>query len=395
MLAEWTPMRWPSAWTDPSALSLLKGTAVNYLLIDKTPALDPVRAAAIQQGLHVDPSPAVHIVKGEWPGIRIARNSGSDATAGPTGVPWVDSNGWRVRLASALNPQSAIWVDAPPKENTIATADSYVMAISDAAAYGGRWIVSLDKSGSMEAWKRITAALDFFAAHKDSAQYVPKATVGVVSDFSGSNEALSRELLNLLARAGQHSRIILKGQATDASFQSLRALIYPDVVEPSPALRKEVIAFVEAGGLLITGPAWGMASSTAAPNQHPRFSLGALGKGKIAVANKAPNDPYMLANDASVLISHRYDLVRFWNSGAVGSYYTIAPGRTRAVVHLLFYADRGPDSASVRIAGPFRTAVLSTIDHPSPLSVKTKTGPGWIEVYLPPVSQYAALELGV
>ena len=113
------------------------------------------------------------------------------------------------------------------------------------------------------------------------------------------------------------------------------------------------------------------------------------------MAHKAPNDPYLLANDASVLISHRYDLVRFWNSGAVASYYTMAPDRKRAVVHLLFYADRGPDSASVRIAGPFRTAVLSTIDHPAPTSVRTKTGPGWIEVYLPPVSQYAALELGV
>ena len=95
MIAEWTPMRWPSAWTNPSALSLLKGTAVDCLLIDKTTALDPVRAAAVRQGLHVDPPPAVHIVKGEWPGIRLSRDNGSDATAGPTGVPWVDSNGWQ------------------------------------------------------------------------------------------------------------------------------------------------------------------------------------------------------------------------------------------------------------------------------------------------------------
>ena len=115
----------------------------------------------------------------------------------------------------------------------------------------------------------------------------------------------------------------------------------------------------------------------------------------IALALKAQNDPYMLANDASVLMSHRHDLVRFWNSGAVASYYTVAPDRKRAVVHLLFYAERAPDSASVRITGPFRSAVLRTIDHPAPRSLKSKTGAGWIEVYLPPVSQYAALELGV
>ncbi|MDQ6758809.1 MAG: hypothetical protein M3Z32_02945, partial [Acidobacteriota bacterium] len=176
----------------------------------------------------------------------------------------------------------------------------------------------------------------------------------------------------------------------------LRAIIYPDNRAASADLRQHVTAFVKAGGLLITGPAWGeMAATLPSRDAHPRFSVRALGQGKVAIANKRPDDPYLLANDSAVLISHRYDLVRFWNSGAVGSYYTTAPDRKQAVVHLLFYADRGPDSATVRVAGRFRSAMMSTIDDPAPRAVKTELQSGGIEVYLPPVSQYAALQLGV
>jgi hypothetical protein len=35
MMAPWTPMRWPAAWKDPSTLDLLKGTAIDYLLIEE------------------------------------------------------------------------------------------------------------------------------------------------------------------------------------------------------------------------------------------------------------------------------------------------------------------------------------------------------------------------
>ena len=69
MIVEWTPMRWPSAWTDPATLSLLKGSAIDYVLIDKSAALDRVRTAALQQGLHVEQSDSTSAetvtVKGE------------------------------------------------------------------------------------------------------------------------------------------------------------------------------------------------------------------------------------------------------------------------------------------------------------------------------------------
>src|ERR1035437_5329212 len=148
MHPEWTPMRWPSGWRDPSALALLEGTSINYLLVEKTPVLEPVIAHAQKNGIRVGEAtslpPGVIMVVGEWPGIQLSRSGEVDmVSAGPTSVPWVDSNGWLVRLAATLHPESAVWVDAAPKEPRLFT-HSYVTALADAAAHGGRWVIALD-----------------------------------------------------------------------------------------------------------------------------------------------------------------------------------------------------------------------------------------------------------
>lgn len=405
-----TPMRWPDAWKDPAALDLVKGTPIDYLLIAKGAEFAGVRTRAQQLGIQLgdqDSAPdGVEIVKGAWPGVQMGRGSGSGAGAGPTGVPWVDSNGWAVRLARTLHPGSAAWVNAPPAERAFITADSYLIAIADSAAYGGRWIVTLDaplaqglaagNAASLATWKKAIAAAGFFAAHKAWQDYIPRAVVGVVSDFAGNNEFFSHELLNLLGREGLHYRILPKDKITATSFESLRAVSYTDGTPPTADLRRRILAFVEAGGMLIASPKWGQAAGTPATGSQPvGYSVSTLGKGKIALADAEPADPFLWAADAAVLVSHRYDLVRFWNGGAACSYYTMAPDRKHAVVHLLFYAARGPDSATVRIAGRYRAARASTVDNPKVDNVVMETQGDAVEVHLPPVSQYVALELDV
>ena len=343
------------------------------------------------------------MVKGKWPGVKMGRNAGA-AAAGPTGVPWVDSNGWSVRLAAALKPEAAIWVDAPPAAGSFITADSYLIAAADTAAYGGRWILSLDEklaagiatqqADAMKSWKRIADSAAFFAARKSWTGYAPVAVAGVVSDFSGKNEFFSGELLNLLARTGQHVRILPKDKTSGTSFEGLRAVIYTDGEAPSEALRKQIAAFVQAGGMLITGPNWGPAGSNGVISEAaPAFSVYSLGKGKIAQSGAAASDPYQWANDSAVLVSHRYDLVRFWNGGATGSYIAVSPDKKQTVAHLLFYANRGPDSATVRIAGKYRSVKAWTVDNGVAANVQMEPRNGGVEVRLPQVSQYVALEL--
>ena len=391
-------------------LDLLQGTAIDHLLIGTGPEWSALRSRAAGDGLHLSepgaPPAGVEIVKGQWPGVKMERGGGGGAGAGPTGNPWVDSNGWAIRLAAALHPDTAVWVDAAPAGNAFVTAASYLIAVADSAAYGGRWIVSLDnslavslaagKSDALATWKGLTAAAGFFAAHKAWPAYVPMAALGVVSDFTGENEFFSRELLNLLARAGQHCRILPKDRLSDASLVGLRAAIYADAEPPAPALRKQILAFVEAGGMLIAAPQWGEVPGTPIRNGgSPRYSMRALGKGKVAVAVAAPDDPYLWANESVVMVSHRYDLVRFWNSGAAGSFCAMAPDGRQAVVHLLFYANRGPDSATVRIAGRYRAARAYAAENYAAMKVEWALQTGAVEIHLPPVPQYVAVELDI
>ncbi|SPE28768.1 conserved hypothetical protein [Candidatus Sulfopaludibacter sp. SbA3] len=370
MEARWTPMRWPDAWKDPTLLDLLKGTAIDCLLIGPGEELGPVRIRAQHDGYELAAPPAVTVIKGEWPGVKLGRGGGG---AGPTGVPWVNSNGWAVRLAMALNPEAAVWVDASPVAGTFVTADSYLIAIADSAAHGGRWIVSLDaplaaslaagKAEAQKPWKRILETTAFFAARKMWSVYAPVANLGVISDFTGPNEFFGQELLNLLARAGAHARPVPLANLSAGSLQGLRAILYPDAAPPSASVRRQMETFVKGGGVLMTSE------------------------------KRQADDPYVWANDAVVMLSHRYDLVRFWNGGATGSFVSTSPERKQTVVHLLFYSMRGPDSATVRVAGRFRSARAATVEHPEVTNLEVQSQKEAMEVHLPLVSQYVALQL--
>jgi hypothetical protein len=346
-------------------LRLVRGTAIDTLLVDNSDEFEGLRAAAERQGLrvvHPDlPPDGVSVVQGEWPGVKLSRR-GADAEAGPTGAPWVDSNGWQVRLAKAMHPGNAVWVAAAPPKDRLRSSLAYVTAIADAAAYGGRWVATLEdalaadlRDGKAEAaaiWKTITDACGFFAAHRDWEAWEPAALVGVISDFSGENEFFSKELLNLLARAGLHFLVWPKDRVPE--IRGVRAVIYADAQPPSAELRKRLDAF---GGIKISGQ----------------------------------GDPYEVAQNAAVKISHRHDIVRLWNAGAAGSYVAKSPDGKQAVAHLLFYADLCPDAASVRVAGTWRGFAASAVS--GPLRVQALRQADAIEVHLPQVQQYVALEL--
>ena len=419
------PMRWPKRWQNPSAVARLSDTHINCLLIEDEdklrPVIDEARRNGIQTIRATSQVPGVAVIKGEWPGVRMSRSSNRDeASAGPTGLPWVDSNGWRVRLAAAFNPQSTVWVDVEPKAPP---PGSYPLCFADIAACNGHWIISLDdqlaagidggNGEALQTWRNLIQATEFFSAHAYWSDYVGEAVVGVVSDFSGVNEFLSHELLNLLTRTTEQYRIIPKTRFSVASLESLQAALYPDSDPPTSDLRKQVLDFVEGGGLLITGPGWGDTSGVAANWDHPRYTCRVLGKGRIAIAKSDDAmDPYLLANDTVALVSHRFDLLRFWDAGSLNAYLSVAPDRKRAVVQMLFYAWEmngkvamgGPDTATVRVAGRYRTAQLLTLDRlgqPMTLRDSDNHDVGMViekdavELHLPNLSHYAAVELSV
>jgi hypothetical protein len=423
MSSELVPMRWPSQWRDPSALQRLSNTSINCLLIENPDPLRSVVEQAQRNSIRVIHATSelsgIAVIRGAWPGAKLSRSGDRDtASSGPTGLPWVDSNGWRVRLTAALDPKSSIWVDVIP---TDPLPESYQLCVADAAACGGAWIISLDDHlaagiehgdvESAETWRGLIESVEFFARHKKWSAYAGAAVVGVVSTFSGDNEAFSGEVLNLLSRTTEQYRIIPEVNFSALSLTDLRAVLCPDADPPGGSLRQHLTDFVQAGGLLIMRSAWSDIPRTPADWDHPRYVGHVLGKGRIAVAKSEDDvDPYLIANDTVALVSHRFDLLRFWDAGSVNAYLSKAPDNERAIVQMVFYAREmngkmaagGPENATVRVAGRYHTAQLLTFGkQPITLGQTNDTGVGMlieedsVELHLPSLSHYAAVELSL
>jgi hypothetical protein len=246
-------------------------------------------------------------------------------------------------------------------------------------------------AGQPAIWQAIEQGLAFFAAHADWKTFKPEAVFAVLSDFSSSNEFLAGEILNLASRHHQPVRLLVKKDFGEASLKGLKAVVYADAEPPPPAVRKSLLAFAAAGGAVVAGQAWGPVK---AQEPHPHYRVERVGKGKIAAAAKDFDDPYLIASDAQILMSHRHDPVRFWNAGSLGSYYMSAADGRRAVLHLFnFSMRRREDPVSVWFARPYRTAQWWRIDASKPETLKPVTQSGGVELYLPPVPVYAAIEL--
>ena len=102
--ADWIPIEWPAQW-GPGQLSLLRDTPFNALAFKAAPP--PALAAAARAAGLQAPAVAWHawtdvdwaqsadvlaIGDGFWPAY--SWKGVADGTAGPTGEPWLDANGW-------------------------------------------------------------------------------------------------------------------------------------------------------------------------------------------------------------------------------------------------------------------------------------------------------------
>ena len=427
---EWIPLRWPAAWP-ASALDLLKGTPLNCLVLGHQAGLEAVLGGARARGLAVAglageapegvkvipcaerskldwaaPDPVVAVKDAVWPGIQ----QGSGAGGGPTGVPWVDSNGWFVQLARVRAPAKTLWMAVePPAKSAFLRAASYELAVADAETYGARWVVALDEklragltAGNQEAlatWKRIAVALEFFKARRNWNGFQLVSGVAVISDFSGPNEELAGEILNLAARRPLPVRPMERSKAAGASFTGLKAIIYPDQEPPPGELRRKLLEFVRGGGLLIANEKWTpVEGNPSEGDTYRRFQVRTLGQGRLAVAKEEMLDPYAVALDAHLLLSRRHDPVRFFNAGSMNSQYTVSPDSRRALLQVLNYSMR-PQGHPVSVMFPmrYRAARLWSLADKEPVPLKAVPAgagqPSGIEIHLPAIQAYAAIEL--
>jgi len=371
---------------------------------EPVPGLDVLRFR--DRGL-ADRSPSAFLgVAGlVWPGLRVTEASDVDASTGPTGPPWLDSNAWYVRLARSLVEPRQLWLAFdPPEIGHPVPAAAYVQAIADTEVYGGRWVLSLDphlrldlaqgRPSALETWAAIGRGLAFFRKQRAWTGYVPVGQIGVVSDYAGTNEFLSFEVLNLLARQGGLFRILETRRAPETSLHGLDAVLYVDEAPPGGDLARQLYAFAEAGGTLITPPGWEERGTRDDGVWPSRFRVSRHERGRVAVAREDLADPYQLVEDARLLTSHRHDRLRVFNPGT-GQFHYAASGDGRAgVLHTLLYDTPNPRlPMSVWFREPWAQAGAWSIDGEATATARrTAVEPG-VEFHPPPLPVYFALEL--
>ncbi len=348
--------------------------------------------------------PALCVTDNVWPGV--SRQS-FGANAGPTSAPWLDSNGWYVQLARARFAPPIWLMFDPPGDRNVMVAQNYLTAICDTEAAGARWVISLDSnlvnglaegaSGARETLKQIGAAAGFFRKHAEWKTFRSLGVVGIISDFTGHNFEMSGEILNLMARRNLQFRAIWKPFAMAKPFTGLKSLVYADTAAPAPELRRKMMAFVEQGGLLVTGPNWGAEGKPANPDFPTQFEVRSVGQGRLAVAREELADAYQVAVDTQFLTSHASDLVKVYNSSSSGcALFTGSPDDKRALLQIVSYAGgRASALRTVWVNRTYRSCRLWSIgaDVPTPLDGSPSEEYFGVEYQIPQATPgYFALE---
>jgi len=410
---EWVPMEWPASWGRPEDLARIKGSPVNCLLFSAR-ADAGLRDAAKQKGIEVlqpgDARLAWHLWKdldwakaadpvaikdGFWP--QLSRKAGNSEQAGPTGAPWLDSNGWLLQLARSLAPGRTIWIKSDPPENVKGLSKSaFLLAVLEAWAYGGRRPVWIPADRFDEAWPQVNAALQWMKAQTEWGSWPVPAALVVVSDFAGPNEYTGTEVLNLAARQNIAWTAVEKRTLSGTTLHGRKAVLWIDADAPAGAQGVALRSFVQSGGLVLClkSAASAFGSLTPQTGAHPRFHIAAVGKGRVAIAAKDWDDPWTLASDAHLLTSRRWDLVRVFNPGSLNWHYTASPDGKKAALQILNYSFRGAGHmVSLKFPVAAKSARFFKLGEGQPHPLELHKSAGGPEVWLPSFDLYSAVEL--
>jgi hypothetical protein len=346
----------------------------------------------------------VRIRDAAWPGLGSA--AVDSVEAGPTGLPWLESNGWLIRMARDLAPGAEIWIRSdPPEDASRMDAAIYAFAQAEARAHGALrllWLPPTIAAGmvagnanALSWWRKVCAAESWWATPAAGKDWPTAARLHVVSDFSADNQYPAFELLNLAARRNLPWRAWLPQHLEEEALRRAAALVYIDPVPPEGPLLQRLQRFLSGGGLLVCLPEVARAFRGSAPTatEHPRMVIHRYGTGRIAVSRSGWDDPYLLAQDVHLLMSRRRDLVRLFNPGSILCWPVISPDRRRLLVHLLNYSRHG--AAHDVIVQTWTPVMSATIGKPGAgrraAAVRREAG-GW-EIPLEPFDMYCALEL--
>jgi hypothetical protein len=455
------------AWTQPAALDLLKGTPINCLVVEwaagapedaaQQVALKPLieagrvkgisfvgrvsakdlaaaatsaKAAGLAAILITAPAkqelelPAIlqsardsvawtaatsifSASDNEWPGVKMDTMKGDTAVAGPTGVPWVNSNAWFSLLAAELAPGKTVWLDFdPPDDATVAHPASYPLAIADSEVYGSRWILSLDdkfRVGLLKSvpqatamWAKANETLTFFTSHPQWHGYKAQGILTVISDFSGDNGFISGETMNLLNRRHIQFKVMERSKALQVPMPGEKALLWLDRDAPTTEQRAKALAFVHQGGLLIAPTYWGPAGvKPTRRDPSIAYQVYNVGQGQMAVPDEGFADPYQVALDTQLLVSRRNDLARLYNPATTNVHCSFDPVRQHRLAQIVNYSAAPAEFVTLWVNTRARAARFWKPGTQESQTIKGVNAPPGTDFGLPTIAVNCGLEIEV
>src|SRR5438045_6275347 len=112
-----------------------------------------------------------------------------DTRRSPTTQPWTESNIWLVRSFYIASRSRPVWISSQIESPS---AVDYARAVADAAAAGGRWIVSLDDTlrgklrardtSARETWQCVSTYMEFAESRAAWRGVAPYGNVGLLLD---------------------------------------------------------------------------------------------------------------------------------------------------------------------------------------------------------------------
>ena len=352
-------------------------------------------------------STAVALTDCVWPGIRgNAGRNGTAAVAGPTGIPWLDTNAWLSQWARQRCKSKRLWLAFEPAMSESAVdAASYRLALADSESSGARWIVSLDdrfrlalsdqQAAALEQWNQITEVVAFFRSRSAWDELHPKAALGITAGDADAEAFMQGEILNLLGRRQVPFRILGNGPWKVEETQNLAAILCSEAGVPDATQRGLLLQFAEHGGLLIVPDTWEKPTGAVVSHDlEDDYVLVRCGSGRLAWSREAWQDPYRVAESIHLLMSRRNDLFRLGNGASMSARCTgSSDGRMMLIQLVSFDRRAGRVPVSLWVKSQFRTARFWKLGSNEPITLSSKPEQGGREFSLPPFATYAAVEL--
>ena len=415
---ELVPIEWPASWRSEQ-LGLLHDTPFNALAFKDAPPAG-VAEAAKAAGITVPPAvwkawkdvdwakpeDVIAVGDGFWPAY--SYKGLADGSAGPTGEPWLDANGWLYLYTRSRARERAVWLRSDPPEDPRTVRQPHLhLLLAEAFAYGGRrplWLppefaaaLSAGNDHALGDWKKLVDTARWFQQRDAWRSWPAVAPLVVLSDFSGDNEYLAGETMLLAARKQIPFWPVPVAQAQASDLAGRRAVLYLDQAPPSPGSLALLKTFAAEGGLVLAGPASAKAFAGLKPvaaHPHPRFDIFALGRGRVALARAAFDDAWTLADDAHLMVSRRFDPVRLFNGGLLHTHTAASPDGKRMLVHIVNYAaEPFFHTVVLQVTRPIRSAKIHLPGASEPKSAEIGGDPARPEIVIPHFSVYLAVEL--